>query len=60
MTRRWVLISRRFWPLVGGAEAVMALLSSELAAEGDQVRVLTARWSPDWPRELVHRGEALR
>lgn len=56
MTRRWVLISRRFWPLVGGAEAVMAQLSAELAAEGDQVRLLTARWSPDWPRELVQRG----
>jgi glycosyltransferase involved in cell wall biosynthesis len=52
---RLVLITRRFWPLVGGAEMVMANLADEFARLGHKPRIVTARWEPSWPRELVHR-----
>jgi glycosyltransferase involved in cell wall biosynthesis len=52
---RLVLVTRRFWPLVGGAEMVMANLADEFSTQGHQVRIVTARWEPHWPRELVHR-----
>ncbi len=54
-SRRLVLISRRFWPLVGGAERAMAGLAQEFQKMGHQVRVVTAKWESHWPAELVHR-----
>lgn len=56
MTRRLVFITRRFWPLVGGAEMAMANLASAMQEGGHQVTILTASWNPDWPREFLHRG----
>ena len=53
---RLVLISRRFWPLVGGAEVMMANLAAGFQAAGHQVTLLTARWHPSWPAEIQHRG----
>lgn len=53
--RRLVLVTRRFWPLVGGAERAMANLATELAARGLEVTVLTARWEPHWPTEIAYR-----
>ena len=53
---RLVLITRRYWPLVGGAEKVMARLAREFTRRGHTVTVLTAAWSSDWPLYLVHRG----
>ena len=49
------MISRRFWPLVGGAERAMAGLASQFHSEGHSVRFLTAQWESNWPSELVHR-----
>jgi len=49
---RVLLISRRFWPLVGGAEQFMASLAAELVARGAMPHVLTAQWAPGWPREI--------
>lgn len=57
MTRlKLVFITRRFWPLVGGAEMAMSNLASAMQAAGHQVTILTASWNPDWPREISHRG----
>jgi glycosyltransferase involved in cell wall biosynthesis len=53
---RIAFISRRFWPLIGGAETMIANLSAELAARGHQATVLTARWDPHWPAESEHRS----
>ncbi len=53
--RRLALVTRRFWPLVGGAEMVMANLASELRDMGAEVTVVTAQWDPAWPAEVVHR-----
>jgi glycosyltransferase involved in cell wall biosynthesis len=53
---RLVMISRRFWPLVGGAESAVANLAQAIQAAGTKCTVLTAQWERAWPRELVHRG----
>jgi glycosyltransferase involved in cell wall biosynthesis len=53
--RRLALVTRRFWPLVGGAEMVMANLAAELREMGAEVTVVTAQWDPSWPAEVVHR-----
>src|SRR5580698_6742066 len=59
MTRlppRVLFVSRRFWPLLGGAETVVANLAAALAARGAATTVLTARWDPSWTSEIIHRG----
>jgi glycosyltransferase involved in cell wall biosynthesis len=53
---RLVLVTRRFWPLVGGAEGVMANLAAEFASRGVDVTLLTAQWHPDWPVRVRYRG----
>lgn len=53
---RLVLVSRRFWPLVGGAETVVATLAANFQAWGAATTVLTARWQSDWPAEIEHHG----
>lgn len=53
--RRIALVTRRFWPLVGGAEMVMANLACEFRRQGDSVELLTAQWQHEWPTEVVHR-----
>src|SRR5688572_6754943 len=52
---RLALISRRYWPQMGGAETVMANLASEFAQRGHATTVVTAQWEPHWPVECVHR-----
>jgi glycosyltransferase involved in cell wall biosynthesis len=55
---RWrvVIVARRFWPLVGGPEKVLANLAAELSARGCPTMVLTARWQPNWPAEISLHG----
>lgn len=53
---RVVMVSRRFWPLVGGAETVMAGLAAAFQARGASTTLLTARWRPEWPLTIEHRG----
>lgn len=53
---RVVLITRRFWPLVGGAESAAARLATELRRQGAHPQILTARWERGWPREIEHAG----
>ena len=52
---RCVLVTRRFWPLVGGAETVMANLGAEFHQRDISCQVLTAQWQANWPTEFVHR-----
>jgi glycosyltransferase involved in cell wall biosynthesis len=51
-----VIVTRRFWPLVGGAETMTARLAATLAERLDSVTVLTARWQANWPEEIEHHG----
>lgn len=52
---RVALVTRRFWPLVGGAEMVMANLAAAMRRLGAETEIVTAQWERDWPREVVHR-----
>jgi glycosyltransferase involved in cell wall biosynthesis len=52
---RLALVTRRYWPLVGGAEMAMANLASELRRQGASPIIVTAQWDPSWPKEVVHR-----
>jgi glycosyltransferase involved in cell wall biosynthesis len=53
---RVAIVARRFWPLVGGPEKLLANLAVELAGRGCEITVLTARWQPHWPREIQIHG----
>jgi glycosyltransferase involved in cell wall biosynthesis len=53
---RVVLVTRRFWPLVGGAEIMASRLATGLHAKGAATTILSARWQPDWPAEIEHHG----
>lgn len=52
---RVVLVTRRFWPLVGGAEMVMANLAVAMRSLGAETRIVTAQWERNWPSDVVHR-----
>lgn len=52
---RLVLVTERFWPLVGGAETVMANLAVELIRRGRRVTVATSRWDPSWPSSISYK-----
>ena len=52
---RIAMITRRFWPLVGGSEMVMANLASEFQRQGAKPILLTAQWDPTWPQQFTHR-----
>jgi glycosyltransferase involved in cell wall biosynthesis len=52
---RVALITRRYWPLVGGAEVAMANLADEFKRLGLAPVIVTAQWESHWPREVVHR-----
>lgn len=53
---RLALVTRRFWPLVGGGERVMASLAEELQPLSARPVVLTAQWDAHWPVEINHAG----
>lgn len=53
---RVLLVTRRFWPLTGGAESLTATLGAELHRQHLEPTIVTARWQSDWPAALIHRG----
>jgi glycosyltransferase involved in cell wall biosynthesis len=53
---RLAIVTRRFWPLFGGPERLLANLAVELAGRGCEVEVLTARWNQRWPTRISFRG----
>ncbi len=52
---RLVLVTQRFWPLMGRSSRVMANLASELTSRNAEVTLLTARWHRRWPTEVRFR-----
>lgn len=52
---RIALVTRRYWPHVGGAEMAMANLACEFKRLGHETLVLSAQWESTWPNEVVHR-----
>lgn len=57
---RIALVTRRYRPLIGGAERVLQQLATELAAQHADVTVVTARWEADWPEREQRDGVAIR
>ena len=53
---RVLMVTRRFWPLTGGAESAVAALAAEFRHEQAEPTIITSRWQTDWPPALVHRG----
>ena len=51
---RLLLITRQFWPSIGGAQIAMSNLAKGLCQLGAEVTVLTARWHPTWPEKYQH------
>ena len=56
---RLVLVTRRFWPLMGRGARVMANLAVELVSRHVEVTLLTARWSRRWPARIAYRGASV-
>lgn len=54
-----VIVSRRFWPLVGGAERVLRCLGAALVRQGHAVTVVTQHWDRTWPAEEALDGCAV-
>lgn len=54
--RRVVVVSRRFWPLMGEAEFVAANLAEEIQRQDNEVRVVTSRVIPQWPSTFKFRS----
>jgi glycosyltransferase involved in cell wall biosynthesis len=53
--QRVVIVTRRFWPLVGGEPRRIASLAAELTARGCRAKVLTAQWNDRWPASILYR-----
>ena len=48
---RAAIVTRRFWPLVGGPERALANLAAELRPRGVEATIVTVRWLPAWPAQ---------
>jgi glycosyltransferase involved in cell wall biosynthesis len=48
---RIVVVSRFYWPDLGGAQAQLRMLARQWGADGHDVRLLTCRWDPRWPAQ---------
>lgn len=51
---RLLMVTPRYWPLVGDTERVTSRLANEFCARGCSTTILTARWHSDWPESVVH------
>ena len=52
---RVLLVTRRFWPLVGESEWLTTELAARMRALGAQPTIVTAQWQPEWPTAAVLR-----
>lgn len=56
MTRlRLLMVTSRYWPLVGDTEQITARLADGFSERECDVTVLTAKWHADWPATVMHR-----
>jgi glycosyltransferase involved in cell wall biosynthesis len=53
---RLAMIASRFWPRVGSLETRAGLLACGLADRGAEITIVTARWHPHWPAEILYHG----
>jgi len=52
---RLLIVSPRYWPLVGDQERAHANLVEQLCRRGVATTVLTAKWHASWPDLVLHR-----
>lgn len=50
------LVTRNFWPQSGAAELAVIDLACELARQGHELELITARWQKSWPASMQIRG----
>ncbi|MCA9173523.1 MAG: glycosyltransferase family 4 protein [Planctomycetales bacterium] len=50
---RVVLVTRCFWPVVGGAEMLIANLAAAMRTLGACPQIVTAQWRREWPTALT-------
>lgn len=58
--RRVIMVTRRFWPLMGTRESATADLAGELMGRGWRPSFLTTRFDRHWPSRVVFREMAVR
>jgi glycosyltransferase involved in cell wall biosynthesis len=51
---RLLMVTPRYWPLVGDTERVTARLANEFCLRGCPTTILTARWHSDWSETVAH------
>ncbi len=51
---RLLMVTPRYWPLVGDTERVTTRLSNEFCARGCPTTILTARWQSGWPDTVLY------
>ena len=52
---RVVMVTRRFWPLVGESQWFTIELAAQMRELGAKPTIVTAQWEPDWPKAAVMR-----
>lgn len=57
---RLLMVTPRYWPLVGDTERVTSRLANEFCARGCSTTILTARWHNDWPESVIHRHAVVK
>ena len=57
---RLLMVTPRYWPLVGDTERVATRLANEFCGRGCPTTILTARWHPDWPETVLHRDALVK
>src|SRR3990172_8606029 len=56
---RILIATRRYWPLVGGAEVLLRRFAAELVRQGHAVTVVTQRWEARQPERETDGGVAI-
>ncbi|MDA1052680.1 MAG: glycosyltransferase family 4 protein [Planctomycetota bacterium] len=57
---RLLMVTPRYWPLVGDTERVTTRLANEFCVRGCPTTILTARWHSNWPESVVHRHAVVK
>ena len=53
---RLAFVTRRFWPLVGDNELLVATLGEELLKRGHQPTIVTPKYGKYWPNQICVRA----
>ncbi len=57
---RLLMVTPRYWPLMGDTERVTERLANEFCKLGHPTTILTGRWQTEWPESVIHRGAVVK